>query len=631
MKVLRSALKITGIALASLCALLIIVYLYLPKGPRELMEFDDPCGRERPAAVAEKYMAATGNQWATAAALDVLDRGGNAVDAAVSALLVLDVTFGEAASFPCVAPVLVYDARTRTVTSYTGAGTAPAAATIELFREKGHKVVPKLSILSQLIPASPDVITALLERYGTRSFGELSAPAIRLAEEGFPVHATMYKNLSMSVFKRLGLAILMPYNAKVYLGGQWWRPLHKRERFRRPDLAKTLRALAGAEKAALEKGGGRKAGLAAVRDYFYKGPVAEAILKLHREKGGLFTREDLSGYRGGFEKPLTGNFGEYTLYANRTWCQGAVVPLALQILEGIDLKAMGHNSPDYVHTVLQAIELAMADREAFFGDPAFVKVPEKGLLSKDYAASRRALMTPEKAFGAMPPHGDPWKYEPGVPGVRAGERPAGPVVRLAENAAGYGRDTSCLSVVDRWGNAVSLTPSDFPQSPMVPGTGLTLGIRMTQFRLDPKHPAALVPGKRPTITPNAAMVFKNGKFYMSYGTPGGDMQTQALVQVFLNIVVFGMDVQEAIDAPRFRSLNWPDAFSPHAYRPGTIELEAPIGRADGGALEDMGYEVVVKGERDNSFSAVCAVIRDPKTGRLRGGADARESSWAEGR
>ncbi len=631
MNLFLKALRYFALGLLAIVVLAGVIYLMLPKGPRDLMEFDDPCGKERPVAVAEKYMAATGNQWATAAALDVLDRGGNAVDAAVAALLVLNVTFGEAASFPGVAPVLVYEAKTGKVTSYTGAGKAPAAATIGLFKARGHEVVPKLSILSQLVPASPDVITALLERYGTRSFGELSAPAIKLAEEGFPVHATMHKNLSMGVFKRLGLSILMPYNAQVYLGGQWWRPLHKRDRFRRPDLAKTFRALGEAEKKALDGGAGRKAALAAVRDYFYKGPIARAILKLHREKGGLFTREDLSGYRGEFETPLSGSYGEYTLYTNRTWSQGAVVPLALQILEGVDLKTMGHNSPAYVHAVLQAIELAMADREAFFGDPAFVKVPEKGLLSKAYAAERRALLTPGKAFGAMPPHGDPWKHQRAALTVPPGGYDLAPIARLAENVTGYGRDTSYLSVVDRWGNAVSLTPSDFPQSPMVPGTGLTLGIRMTQFRLDPKHPAALAPGKRPTITPNAAMVFKNGKFYMSYGTPGGDMQTQALVQVFLNIVVFGMDAQGAIDAPRFRSLNWPDAFSPHAYRPGTIELEGPLGRAVGGALEDMGYRVEVKGERDNSFSAVCAVIRDPKTGKLYGGADARESSWAEGR
>ncbi len=631
MKAVIKAIKYISLGLSAVIVLAVVIYLFLPKGPRDLMEFDDPCGRERPVAVAEKHMAATGNQWATAAALDVLDRGGNAVDAAVAALLVLNVTFGEAASFPGVAPVLVYDAKNGKVASYTGAGKAPAAATIELFRKKGHEVVPKLSILSQLVPASPDVITALLERYGTRGFGELSAPAIKLAEEGFPVHATMHKNLSMNVFKRLGLSILMPYNAQVYLGGQWWRPLHKRDRFRRPDLAKTFRALADAEKKALEKGAGRKAGLSAVRDYFYKGPIAEAILRLHREKGGLFTRGDLSGYRGGFEKPLSGSYGEYTLYTNRTWSQGAVVPLALQILEGVDLKTMGHNSPAYVHAVLQAIELAMADREAFFGDPAFVKVPEKGLLDRNYAATRRALMTPGRAFGAMPPHGDPWKHQGAARGGAFDLTTARPAVRLAENASGYGRDTSYVSVVDRWGNAVSLTPSDFPQSPMVPGTGLTLGIRMTQFRLDPGHPSALAPGKRPTITPNAAMVFKNGKFYMSYGTPGGDMQTQALVQVFLNIAIFGMDAQEAIDQPRFRSLNWPDAFSPHAYRPGTIELEGPLGRSAGGALEDMGYRVEIKGERDNSFSAVCAVIRDQKSGKLYGGADARESSWAEGR
>ena len=400
MKMLLKAVKYFALGLLSVIVLVVVVYLFLPKGPRELMEFDDPFGRERPAAVAEQY-GATGTS-GRPRPLDALDRGGNAVDAAVAALLVLnDLRRGR--ELPGVAPVLVYEAKTGKVTSYTGAGKAPAAATIELFKSRGHEVVPKLSILSQLVPASPDVITALLERYGTKGFGELAAPAIRLAEEGFPVHATMHKNLSMNVFKRLGMSILMPYNAQVYLGGQWWRPLHRRERFRRPDLAKTFRALADAESGALKKGGGRKAGLAAVRDYFYKGPVAEAILTLHREKGGLFTREDLSGYRGEFETPLSGSYGDYTLYTNRTWCQGAVVPLALQILEGVDLKSMSHNSPAYVHAVLQAIELAMADREAFFGDPAFVRVPERACFPKPTRPSG-ALMTPGRAFGAMPPH-----------------------------------------------------------------------------------------------------------------------------------------------------------------------------------------------------------------------------------
>ena len=228
-----------------------------------------------------------------------------------------------------------------------------------------------------------------------------------------------------------------------------------------------------------------------MRDEFYTGDIAQAIVNFHAQKGGLFTAQDLANYQGGWETPLTGQYGDYTIFANDTWTQGGVVLMALQILDGIDLKSMGHNSPEYVNTVLQAIDLAMADREAYFGDPRFVQVPIQALLDPRYAAVRRTLITPGKAFTQMPPAGDPLNLS----AVLASQTP------LAASSNGeswlaslpVGKDTSYLSIVDAAGNAVSMTPSDFPKTPMVPGTGLTLGNRMNQFYLDPQHPDSFAP------------------------------------------------------------------------------------------------------------------------------------------
>lgn len=627
MKVFLKIAKIFGITIAAIVLLLFVIYLFLPKQPDEIMAFDDPWHVNRPVAHANTFMASTGTPWATRAALDVMSRGGNAVDAAVAALLALNVTNGQEASFPGVAPVLVYDAKTGKVWGYTGAGTAPKKATIELFTSQGYETIPSLNIWAQLIPASPDVIFALLKRYGTKSFGELSSYAIKLAEEGFPATALMVRDLDMNIIERFAYYILMPYNVQVYLKGQWWRPLSHKEKFTRPDLAKTFRAMAAAEKRALDETGSREKGLIAARNCFYKGPLAERIVAFHEREGGLFTKEDLSNYSGYWEKPITGRFAEYTICSNDTWCQGPVVPLALQILDGIDLESMGHNTPEYLHTVIQAIELAIADREAYFGDPKFVKVPIKELLDQSYAAERRKAMTPGKAFPGMPAAGKP-ENERGALRVPVSEDKGA----LALNDFNFGRDTSYLTVIDGRGNAVSLTPSDFPLSPMVPGTGMTLGIRMVQFRLDPDHPTALQPGKRPRITPNPSMVLKNGKLFMSFGTPGGDFQPQGIIQVFLNIVVFGMDPQEAINAPRFRSQNFPDSFAPHTSYPSQVLLEKKLYDSVGTHLAALGYDVVEKEDWDGStFGAVCAIIRDQKTGKLIGGADPRQESWAEGR
>ncbi|TGK30071.1 gamma-glutamyltransferase family protein [Leptospira yasudae] len=643
-------------------AALLYAFYFVFSRPKEILEFYDPYHENRPLAEGSKLMVASGHPLATKTALQILERGGNAADAGIAALLVLNVTQGEEASFPGVAPLLYYDAKSGQVESYIGAGKAPSKATIEYFRSRGHKTIPILKYSSQLVPASPDVIIAFLKRYGTMSFEQVSAPAIEIAEQGFPVHKILMRNLNMNIFKRIGFSVLLPYNAEIYLENRWWKPLYHKEIFKRPVLGKTLRELADQEAEARRSGADRSRALEAVRTYFYEGPIAQKIVKAHEENDGTITQKDLSTYSGGWEKPLRGSYGPYTIFSNQTWNQGAVVPIVLQILEGIDLKSMGHNSPQYVHTVVQAIELAMADREKFFGDPAFVKVPSEGLLNKEYASERRKLLQPT-AFGKTPPHGNPFAYQKNTLGHSSDWKRLNPERNESQSAARFlensslgfrsvsdsdsllasnqelsfwersgkiGRDTTYLSIIDAQGNSLSLTPSDFPQSPMIDGD-ITLGIRMTQFRLDPDHPSALLPGKRPTITPNASMVFKNGKFLMSLGTPGGDMQTQATVQVFLNMIVFGMNAQEAVNAPRFRSLNWPDSFAPHNYYPGRIELEKDIYERHGKVLKELGYDVIGRDVWEYDFGAPCISLKDPVTGKLYGGADPRKESWAEGR
>ncbi len=672
--------KIVSYTVILIAGGLLIAYLILPTGPRDPMEFEDPQGKRRAVTSGSEYMVVTGTPWATEVAADVLEQGGNACDATVAALLMINVTYGEAASFPSVAPLLHYNAQTKQVRSYSGVGTAPSAATIQFFKDQGHDVVPRRSILAQLIPASPDAMVRLLQDCGSMGFAELADPSIEMARNGFPVHNSMLENFEMGLLTRLGFTVLMPYNAEVYLNGQWWRPLHHGDRFRRPDLARTLEEMARAELEALESGLSRKEALEAVRSYFYEGPIAEKIVTFHEKEDGLITARDLAEYRADWDEPLVARFGEYTIYTNPTYTQGIALLLAIQILEEDReyLKGAGHNSAEYAHRVLQAIELAMADREAFAGDPKFVSVPLKKLLGTDYAKERRIHLQKD-AFPGTPPalsvdqiNQTTWNPRPQRPtdntlshtarqdrnGHKFSASPdtdsqlldrqvayngsinwdyvANLLIRTGISASRGeqsfllpGKDTSYISIVDKQGNAISLTPSDFPISPMVPDTGLTLGIRMTQFRLQEDHPSSLEPGKRPRITPHAVMVFKNGEFYMSCGTPGGEMQTQATLQFLLNHILFEMDPQEAVQAFRFRSRNWPDAFSPHEYLPHTIELEESLAESLKAPLEAKGYEVNVFPDYRKRFGAVGAALR--LKDRLLGAADPREETWAKGR
>jgi gamma-glutamyltranspeptidase/glutathione hydrolase len=626
----RKVLKWVGIILLGLILLLAGVYAVLPKGPRDLMPYQDLTRRSKPLVVAENYAAVTGTPWATQAALSILEDRGNAYDAAVAALLVLHVTNGVHSSFPSVAPVMIFDAASGQVRSYIGAGTAPAAATLQSFLDRGWDTVPPINIWSQLVPASPDVMIALLQDYGTRSFSEVSASAIQIARDGFPATQPLLVDLGdFGIFERLGYCLIFPYNAQFWFQGECWHPLNLHDRMRFPDLADTFQLMADAEGAVLAAGGTRQEGLQAVWDIFYRGDLADRIVAFEEGQGGLISRSDLSGYRGGWEQPVIGSYQGYTFYTNSGWSQGMVGPLALQILEGIDLEAMGHNSPLYIHTVAQAIELAQADRDAYVADPAFVDVPWDVLMSKAYAAQRRLAMT-GRAFGPLPPPGevilpDGSLLPPGTVTVAGSDGP-----QLGQDILRIGQDTTQLAVVDSWGNAVVMTPSDFPWTRMVPGTGINLGNRMNQFRLDPEDVDVLAPGKRPRITPHAVIVFKDGEFYMAYSTPGGDMQPQALVQVFLNLAVFDMDLEQALAAPRFYSISAPSSFAPHDASPGTLRLEADLYDVAAAGLQDLGYTLVRDTLWNYDFGGVGAILR-AQDGLLYAGADPRWETWALGK
>ena len=624
----KRILKWIGLGFLALILIAVIVYAFLPKGPRDLMEYTDRTKTEKQLLTADQFAVVAGTPWASQAGYDVLARGGNACDAAVAALLTLNVTHGEASSFPGVAPTMYYNAQTGEVKSYIGAGKAPQAATIEKFKARGFKTIPELDIWSQLIPASPDVIIGLLTDCGTMSFSELAQPAINIAREGFPAHAIMVRNLDFSLIERIGFAYLMPYNTQVFLRGEWWRPLHLHERMTFPDLANSLADLSNAEQVALQNGATREAALQAVRDYFYKGPIAEKIADYHQQANGLITYNDLATYSGGWEQPVVGHYGDFTIYANDTWSQGIMESLILQTLEGIDLKSMGYNSPQYIHTVTQAIDLAMADRDAYIADPAFTDVPLNTLLSKDFADARRAAMT-DRAFESLPSPGllTPSSSE-STPDRLAGLSPVQALLTLTDFSAG--QDTSQLVVIDAQGNAVVMTPSDFPQTPMIPGTGLNLGNRMDQFRLDPDSVNKLEPGKRPRITPHALIIFKDGKLYMAISTPGGDMQSQALVQVFLNMQIFGMDIQQAISAPRFYTIASPSSFAPHESYPTHIRLEADLYTTTADGLKALGYTPEESPKWDKDFGAVGAIMVDGNGGLL-AGADPREETTSLGK
>ena len=570
-----------------------------------------------------RHLVAAAHDLAARAGLEMLEAGGNAVDAGVAAVLALGVVESEQVSIAGVAPMLVYLAERDEMHAVSGLGGWPKAASAAYFRERHGGAIP-LGLLRSVVPGAPDACVTALERFGTMGFGDVAAPAIHLARDGFPMYPLMADRLAADAPILSG----WPSSAAVYLpGGRVPRP---GEVFVQSDLAATLQFLADEDAAQARRG--RKKGLQAVREAFYQGDLAAAIVQFQRQNGGLLAAEDLAGFRVDVEPPVGVRFGEADVHTGGPWCQGPMLLQSLNLLEGFDLAAMGHNTVSTIHTVVEAIKLAAADREAYYGDPKFVEVPMAGLLAKAYAEERRTLIRPGAAWPGMPP--------PGTIAGRAERRhpqQARPEAPPAGPGAADRLDTSTVCVVDRHGNAFSASPSDScAQAPVTPGTGFVVSPRGAQSWTDPGHPACIAPGKRPRLTPAPALVRTGDGRLMPFGTPGGDTQTQVMAQVFLNVFVFGMDPQSAVEAPRFVTYSFPASSEPHDDYPGRLYLEGAIGDDIADRLKALGHEVL-RWEGGSPVTtgpdvpAPCAILADRARGVLTGGADPRRPSGVAGR
>lgn len=566
----------------------------------------------QPMVTGARYMISAGHYLATQAGHAILEAGGNAVDAGVAAGIALGVVHSDQVQVAGVAPIIVYLAERDEAVCIAGLGPWPRAARLETFVEEHGGTIPQ-GILRTVVPAAPDAWIRALAHYGTMTFGDVAAAAIRYAREGFTMHPVMAEYLAKyeAGYRR------WPSNAAIYLTRG--RPPREGELLVQRDLAASLQYMVDEERAAGRRG--RAAGLAAARDAFYRGDLARTMVAFHREQGGLLTAEDLADYRSEIESPERVSFHEIEVLSCGSWCQGPVLLQMLALLEGDDLRALGHNTPRYVHLVTEAMKLAFADRERYYGDPRFVTVPMATLLSRGYAAARRRLIDPGRAWPEMPPAGE----------VAGFARHAVPAPAIAGGAVPLPGDTSYVCVVDARGNIFSATPSDVSwESPIVPGLGFCPSSRGSQSWAVPGHAAAIAPGKRPRLTPNPALAIKRGAFAMPFGAPGGDLQPQGMLQVFLNHAVFGMSIQEAVEAPRFVTLSFPDSFEPHPYHPGRLDLEAGVGRATGDALAALGHRVQWLPDRSIRTAGVCAIVADRARGILFGGADPRRAARAMG-
>ena len=469
-----------------------------------------------------------------------------------------------------------------------------------------------IGIPRSVTPAACDAWLTALARHGRLTLAEVLAPNIELAD-GFPVYPRLARAIAM-LEERLRQ---WPSSAAVFLPKG--RPPIAGELLVQGDLGNLFRRLVEIEKANLSKG--RTAAIMAARDAIYTGDIGRQIAEVHARQGGAVSAEDLASYRVTIEAPVHTTYRGIDVYACGPWSQGPLVPMTLNLLEGYDVASLGPGSLAYLHRYTEAFKLAAADREGFFGDPDQVDVPIRGLLDKAYAEERRRMIRDDRAWPELPEPGNPWRYEgrTGAPGYR-------PLT-----ASGVGApDTSYCCAMDAEGNAFSATPSDPGLgAPLVDGLGIIVSTRGAQLWTTPGHPSAIAPRKRPRLTPNPALLMRDGRALMPFGCPGEDAQCQAMVQTVCNIVDFGMNTQAAIEAPRVISRSFPWSFHPHAYEPGVLTIEGRVAREVRDGLAHLGHAVRDLPDFTPAAAGMCA-IREIEGGTLEGGADPRRESYAIG-
>jgi gamma-glutamyltranspeptidase/glutathione hydrolase len=565
----------------------------------------------RPAVLGKRWMVSSSHYLASQAGAQMFERGGNAIDAGVASGIALNVLERHLTDFGGVAPIIVFRPGMDGPESIDGLGRWPAGFDLAAYRRRFGDDMP-IGVPRSVTPAAADAWLTALARHGRLTLEQVLAPNIELAE-GFPVYPRLASAIAMLEERLRG----WPSSAAVFLPGG--RAPRTGEMLVQRDLASLVRLLGATERSRSELG--RAGAIMAARDLLYTGAVADAIERSQIQHGGMITKQDLADYHVTIEPPVHTTYRGIDVYACGPWSQGPLVPMTLNLLEGYDVASLGPRSVAFLHRYTEAFKLAAADREGFFGDPGQVDVPIRGLLDKAYAEERRALIRDDRASPELPPPGDPWRYE-----GRSG--PPGYVPRAASGVGAP--DTSYCCAMDADGNAFSATPSDPGLgAPIVDGLGIIVSTRGAQLWTTPGHPSAIAPRKRPRLTPNPALLMRDGRALMPFGCPGEDAQCQAMVQTVCNVVDFEMNLQAAIEAPRVISRSFPWTFYPHAYEPGVLTVEGRIAREVRERLASLGHVIQDLPDFTPAAAGMCA-IRRLEPGTLEGGADPRRESYVIG-
>jgi gamma-glutamyltranspeptidase/glutathione hydrolase len=590
-------------------------------------------------------MAITGKPLAATAGSMIFQKGGNAVDAAC-AMIAAAATMWDTLSWGGETQALIYNPKTGKVIGINALGVAPAGATAEFYKSKGMKYPPEYGPLAAVTPGTPGGILVMLAEYGKLSLKDVLAPSIQLAD-GYPIEA----QLTNTIERDKKWLKQWRYSSKVLLPhlGQKREAPEAGEIFRQPELAATLRRLVEAEQDALASGKSRKDAIYAAYDRFYKGDIAREIARGTKEEGGLITAEDLASWKVRIEEPVKTTYKGIEVYKLTHWTQGPAMLQALNILENVDLKAMGYNSARYIHTVYQAMNLAFADRDFYYGDSYFPPAePIAGLLSKDYAKQRAKQINWEQNDPAVGP-GDPYAFQGETnpyrtqieklktrPTATPGSAPrptqdaAQPVTQIVSNPTvsnssdddfkrGFYSGTTSVEAADEEGWVVSVTPSGGWVPAVIAGTtGIGLSQRAQSFVTDSaENPFNVIePGKHPRVTLTPTLALKDGKPYLAFAVQGGDSQDQNLLQFFLNVVEFGMSVQEATEAPNINSFQMRSSFGAHESRPGRILLAESMPPWVQRELRRMGYELTFE---DRTSGPINAILLDRAHGTMWGG------------
>jgi gamma-glutamyltranspeptidase/glutathione hydrolase len=579
---------------------------------------------EKPPLHGRNWMAITGKPLSANAGAMIFSQGGNAIDAAC-AMLAAGCTMWDVLSWGGETQALIYNPKTKKVIAINALGVAPTGATPEFFKNKGYNFPPEWGPLAAITPGTPGGLCYMLAEYGTMSLKQVLAPAMQMAD-GYPMEAETAGSIERSK-ERIKQ---WPYSKAVFLphAGQKWEAPEPGEIFRQPDLLKTLQKMVDAEQDALKKGKSRKEAIYAAYDRFYKGDIAKEFVRGCQEQGGLITMEDLAKWKPIEEEPLMTTYRGIEVYKLQQWSQGPVMLQALNILENFDLKSMGYNSTRYIHTLYQTMNLAYADRDFYYGDPYFApEEPIKGLLSKEYAKQRAKLIDWEKNDPDVGP-GDPYPFEGKTNPYTNILKQRGFAKNDKPIDANYmdelWRGTTSIEAADKDGWVVSVTPSGGWVPACIAGhTGVGMSQRMQSFVLDPSiDPFNVVaPGKRPRVTLTPSLAMKDGKPFLAFAVQGGDTQDQNLLQFFLNIVEFGMTVQEATEAANINtdqlwlSLGGTQT-DDRKPKPGSILLNSNTPDYIRRDLRKMGYRMSFT---DRSSGPINAIYFDWKHGTLWGG------------